>query len=219
MLEEGCVGHCAQSQRVGVHIRVETREKLRITPLGGNGLVAAASRCVGAFPVRVLESPGDEAGGMDDALARETVPGGAEQLLQGGGISTVRLARIIDASRAIAPGIPVFYHSDGDCRAIVEDLVEIGVTILNPVQPECMDPAEMKRSYGSRLAFWGTIGIQGTLPFGTPAEVREASRRVLEALASAGGLILQDGNNIPPGSPLESINAMMEAAEAFGSPG
>lgn len=52
----------------------------------------------------------------------------------------------------------------------------------------------------------------------TPAEVRAASRRVLEKLAPAGGFILQDGNNIPPGSPLENINAMMEAAEAYGRP-
>jgi uroporphyrinogen decarboxylase len=127
-----------------------------------------------------------------------------------------RLARIIAAARAIAPGIPVFYHSDGDCRAIVEDLIEIGVTILNPVQPECMDPAEMKRLYGKRLAFWGTIGIQGTLPFGTPAEVRAEVKERIRTVGAGGGLFLGPSHMIEPEVPWENIVALYEAIDEYG---
>jgi uroporphyrinogen decarboxylase len=65
-----------------------------------------------------------------------------------------RLARVIAAAKEAKPDIEIHYHSDGNCSAAVPALIEIGVTILNPVQPECMDPAEMKRLYGDRLAFW-----------------------------------------------------------------
>ena len=64
------------------------------------------------------------------------------------------LAEIIEAARAERPGIPVFYHSDGDIGEIVADLIEVGVTILNPVQPECMDPVEIKKRYGAVLTLW-----------------------------------------------------------------
>lgn len=66
-----------------------------------------------------------------------------------------RLASVIAAARAVRPVIPVFYHSDGDVRDIIGELIEIGVTILDPVQPECMDPFEIKRQYGDRLTLWG----------------------------------------------------------------
>ncbi len=70
---------------------------------------------------------------------------------------------------------------------------------------------------GGRVTLLGNVDPM-LIRFGTPGQVREASRRVLEALAPTRGLILQDGNNIPPGSPLENINAMMDASEAFGRP-
>jgi uroporphyrinogen decarboxylase len=84
-----------------------------------------------------------------------------------------RLARVIDVARSVNPGILIWYHTDGDCRAVIPELIEIGVDILNPVQPECMDPAEIKVLYGDRLSFSGTIGIQTTMPFGTPQEVKQ----------------------------------------------
>jgi uroporphyrinogen decarboxylase len=127
-----------------------------------------------------------------------------------------RMARIIDAVRAVAPGIPVFYHTDGNCTAIVEELIEIGVTILNPVQPECMDPAEAKRRWGDRLAFWGTIGIQGTLPFGTPADVRREVRERIETVGRGGGLFLGPSHMIEPEVPWANLVALYEAIDEFG---
>ncbi len=127
-----------------------------------------------------------------------------------------RLADIIAAARAIAADLPVFYHTDGDCRAIIDELIEIGVTILNPVQPECMDPAEIKRLYGNRLAFWGTIGIQGTLPFGTPADVRREVKRRMESVGRNGGFLIGPSHMIEPEVPWENIVALYEAIDEYG---
>mgnify|MGYP002682421527 CR=1 FL=1 len=64
----------------------------------------------------------------------------------------------------------------------LDDLVEIGVTILNPVQPECMDPLAVRKRMGRRLAFDGCIGTQTTFPFGTPAEMRRTVQELAQAL-------------------------------------
>ncbi len=97
----------------------------------------------------------------------------------------MKLARVTDAARSANPGIHVYYHSDGDVRAIVPELMEagVGVDVLNPVQPECMDPAELRKIYPG-LSFRGTIGTQ-TTPFGTPDEVkRTVHRRIRECGSS-----------------------------------
>jgi uroporphyrinogen decarboxylase len=127
-----------------------------------------------------------------------------------------RLGRIIDTAKAINPIIPIFYHSDGDCRAIIEDLIEIGVTILNPIQPECMNPAEIKIRYGDRLAFWGTVGTQTTLPFGTPEDVRQEIRLRMETVGYDGGLVLGPTHTIEPEVPWENIEALYKAIDDYG---
>jgi uroporphyrinogen decarboxylase len=127
-----------------------------------------------------------------------------------------RLAAVISAARAVKPDILVFYHSDGDCRAIVPELIEIGVDILNPVQPECMDPAEMKRLYGDRLAFWGTMGTQTTFPFGTPDEVRRVVRERIRTVGAGGGLLLAPTHILEPDVPWENIVAFFEAIDEQG---
>jgi len=127
-----------------------------------------------------------------------------------------RMAKIIAAARAIKPDILVFYHSDGDCRAIVPELIEIGIDILNPVQPECMDPAEMKRLYGDRLAFWGTVGTQTTFPFGTPAEMKAVVRERIQTVGRGGGLLLAPTHILEPEVPWENIIAFFEAIDEFG---
>ena len=83
-----------------------------------------------------------------------------------------RMASFIAALKAINPRVKVAYHTDGVVWPIIPDLVEIGLDILNPIQPACMDPAELKRLYGDKLCFWGTVDEQETLPFGTPEQVR-----------------------------------------------
>jgi uroporphyrinogen decarboxylase len=127
-----------------------------------------------------------------------------------------RMQRIIQAARAVRPDLPVFYHSDGNPELIIPELIEIGVTILDPVQPECIDPVMVKKRYGDRLALWGTIGTQTTMPFGTPDDVRAEVKRRIETLGYDGGLVLGPTHSLEPDVPWENIVALYEAIEEFG---
>ena len=120
-----------------------------------------------------------------------------------------RLARVIAAAKAANPDILIFYHGDGNMARIVPELIEIGVEILNPVQPECMDPFEMKKLYGDRLAFWGCVGTQTTLPFGTPASIQQTCRELIARVGSGGGLLLAPTHTIEPDVPWENIVAFI----------
>jgi uroporphyrinogen decarboxylase len=127
-----------------------------------------------------------------------------------------RMRRIIESAHAVKPGLPVFYHSDGNPSAIIPELIDIGVTILNPVQPECIDPVAVKQRYGDRLALWGTIGTQTTMPFGTPDDVRAEVKRRIETVGYDGGLILGPTHSLEPDVPWENIVALYEAIEEYG---
>jgi uroporphyrinogen decarboxylase len=126
-----------------------------------------------------------------------------------------RLARVIAAARQTNPDVIIFYHSDGDATAIVPDLIEIGVDVLNPVQPECMDPFALKRKYGDRLSFWGTLGTQSTLPFGTPQDVEHDIRERCEIVAKGGGLVIAPTHMVEPEVPWENIVAFVEAVKHY----
>jgi len=127
-----------------------------------------------------------------------------------------RLAEIIAAAKKVNPDLLVFYHSDGNIEPIIPELVEIGVDILNPVQPECMDPAWLKREYGNHLAFWGTIGTQTTMPFGAPEEVRATVKERIETVGQGGGLLLAPTHVIEPDVPWENVVAFFKAVEEYG---
>lgn len=126
------------------------------------------------------------------------------------------MAKIISAAKAVNPKIHVFYHSDGNPMEIIDELIEIGITVLNPVQPECVDPAEIKRIYGKKLAFWGTIGVQSTLPFGTPEDVRQEVKQRMNTIGKGGGLLIGPAHMIEPEVPWENLISMMDAIEEFG---
>ncbi|HEY6058007.1 MAG TPA: uroporphyrinogen decarboxylase family protein [Candidatus Limnocylindrales bacterium] len=121
-----------------------------------------------------------------------------------------RMADFIARVKAINPAVKVAYHTDGDVRAIIPELIEIGLDVLNPVQPACMDPAELKREYGDRLAFWGSIDEQHTLPFGSAADVRAEIRRRLDTIGAGGGLILGPTHHVQLDTPLENFWAMVD---------
>ncbi len=125
-----------------------------------------------------------------------------------------RLAATVRAVKSADPDVFVFYHSDGNVEAVVPELIEIGIDILNPVQPECMDPAAIKRRYGDRLAFWGTVSVQRTIPFGSPAEVRAEVQARIRPVACGGGLILAPAHVLGPETPWENVVAFFEAADA-----
>ena len=121
-----------------------------------------------------------------------------------------RWARVWDAARAIRPGIQIWYHTDGNAFAIVPELMDAGVTILNPVQPECMDPSEVRRLYPT-LTMHGTIGTQSTMPWGKPADVKRVVRERIAACGQAGRLVLGPTHVLEPEVPIANIEAYAEA--------
>lgn len=125
-----------------------------------------------------------------------------------------RLAATVRVAKDANPATKVFYHSDGNVEVFIPDLIEIGVDILNPIQPECMDPAAIKRRYGERLSFWGTVSVQRTMPFGTPDDVQAEVRARIREVGRGGGLILAPAHVLPPETPWENIVAFFEAADS-----
>jgi len=122
-----------------------------------------------------------------------------------------RLKKVIDTARDVNPEILVFYHSCGHVTEFIEGLIEIGVDILNPVQPECMSFDAVHDLYGDRLSFWGTIGTQTTLPFGTPDDVRNVVASRLEKCGEHGGIVIGPTHIVEPEVPWENIQAMVGA--------
>jgi hypothetical protein len=127
-----------------------------------------------------------------------------------------RLARVIAAARSAAPGIAVLYHSDGWFEPIIGDLVEIGVDAINPVQPEHMDAAGIRRRFGPSPALWGTVGTQSAFARAKPAEIRqEVARRIREL--GPRGLILSPAYDIDtPEISKENVAAFLAAAREYG---
>jgi uroporphyrinogen decarboxylase len=113
----------------------------------------------------------------------------------------------------------VFFHTDGDVFDLVDDFVDIGVDILNPVQTSAgrmSNLPELKRRYGSRLTFCGAVDTHRVLPSGTPEHVRREVKRVLEVMAPGGGYMVASVHTIMDDVPPENIVAMVEAVEEFG---
>jgi uroporphyrinogen decarboxylase len=124
------------------------------------------------------------------------------------------LAATVRAVKETNPATKVFYHSDGNVEAFIPDLIEIGIDILNPIQPEAMDPAAIKRQFGDRLSFWGTVSVQRTMPLGTPDDVRAEVRARIREVGCGGGLILAPAHVLGPETPWENIVAFFEAADS-----
>jgi len=120
-----------------------------------------------------------------------------------------QLSRVFEVAKS--KGICLAFHSCGAIRPIVDDLVEMQVDVLNPVQGNCpgMDPLELKKEFGDRLAFMGGMDTQDLLPNGSPDDVRKATARLVEGMtADGGGYILAASHTVPPETPDENIFAM-----------
>jgi len=127
-----------------------------------------------------------------------------------------RWRKVIRAAKDVNPDILAFYHTDGYVVPLIDDMIEIGWDILNPVQPECMDPAELKKQYGDRLAFCGTIGTQTTMPFGTTEEVKATVKERMETVGVGGGLWIAPTHRLEPEVPWENVVALFEAIDEYG---
>ncbi len=111
-----------------------------------------------------------------------------------------------------------FKHSCGSVVKFIDSFIKSGFDILNPVQCSAagMDPGYLKKTYGDRIVFWGGgVDTQRTLPFGTPAEVREEVLQRCEILAEQGGFVFNAIHNVQANTPVENIVAMFEAVQEF----
>ncbi len=112
-------------------------------------------------------------------------------------------------------------HCCGGVREIIPDLIEIGLDVLQSVQPEPpgMDPYQLKRDFGDQITFWGGLGSQSTIPFGTPDEIRSEIARLCREMGRGGGYILTPAKPLQPGTPIENAAAVVEAfLEQAGTP-
>jgi len=96
---------------------------------------------------------------------------------------------------------------------ILPDLIEVGLDVLESVQPEArgMDPYALKREFGPHITFWGGLGSQSTIAFGSPAEIRREVLRLAEEMARGGGYILGPAKALQPGTPVDNAAAVLEA--------
>jgi uroporphyrinogen decarboxylase len=124
-----------------------------------------------------------------------------------------RMAELIASLRAINPQVKVAYHTDGVVYPIIPELIEIGIDVLNPIQPLAMDPVKLKRDYGDRLCFWGSIDLQRTMPFGTPEDVKEEVWERLATIGREGGLIIGPTHNLQLDTPLENFWVLVDTIQ------
>ncbi|NLO36949.1 MAG: uroporphyrinogen-III decarboxylase-like protein [Clostridiaceae bacterium] len=127
-----------------------------------------------------------------------------------------RMKRMVDLAHQA--GVYVFHHNDGAIRAILPDLIAMGIDLLNPIQWRCrgMDRATLKQDFGRAVVFHGGMDNQVTLPFGSLADVRQEVADNIRLLGAGGGYILAPCHNIQAVSPPENIVAMYETAYALG---
>jgi len=128
-----------------------------------------------------------------------------------------RLAGMIEAARAVNPAIRVLYHSDGTTEPILDDLVEIGVAAINPVQPEHMDAVRIRRRFGRRLALWGCIGRQTTFSFERPEAIAEEVRVRVADLGRAGLILCPAYDVDEPDVAWSNVAAFLEAGRRWGA--
>lgn len=119
-----------------------------------------------------------------------------------------RVARV--AAAAQEHGWLVSLHSDGNISQVLDDLVDMGVTMVNPVQPDCMDVYAIKRRYGKNLCIYGGVSNQWTIPFGTPVEIRQEITTCFRELGKGGGYILSTGKEMRAETPVENAVAVIE---------
>jgi len=123
--------------------------------------------------------------------------------------------RIVEETRKVNPEVRFFFHCDGDLRPIVDDLIEIGFDIIDPIQPECINPAAFKARWGDRVTLEGGGSVQRTLPFGTVEEVRREVDFLMRHCAYNGGFILRASNAVSFDCPIENVVAFYETARDY----
>ena len=122
-----------------------------------------------------------------------------------------RLAKLIDTGRSIKPDMDFFFHSDGNIWELMDNIIEAGFNIINPIQPECMDYAEVKRRYGDKIIMHGCATCQRIVDMSTD-EIRSHVADIIKICGMDGGLILMPSNVVPFDAPLNNILTFYETA-------
>jgi uroporphyrinogen decarboxylase len=119
-----------------------------------------------------------------------------------------RLARMYGMVKRA--GKAVMIHSCGRVQELFPELIELGLDVFNPFQPEVMDPYETKRRFGDKLTFYGGMSVQKLLPFGTPEQIRDEARRLMDEVGRGGGYIIGPSHDMPGDIPIENMVAFIE---------
>jgi uroporphyrinogen decarboxylase len=129
-----------------------------------------------------------------------------------------RMAEVFQEFRSVNPDVVVMYHCDGAIAPILDDLIEIGLDVFNPVQPNVPghEPHELKEKFGDRLSFWGAIDQQHLLPIGTPDQIEADVKAKIDALGPGGGYMIAPAHILQGDTPLENVEAFIEAARKHG---
>jgi uroporphyrinogen decarboxylase len=129
-----------------------------------------------------------------------------------------RIKQMFDEFRKAKPDIKLAWHSCGSIIPIIPDFIEIGLDILNPIQPLAagMEPKFLKKTFGKDLTFFGGIDLQELMPYGTVQQVKEEVTRRINILGKGGGYIVAPAHNIQDDTPLQNIFAMYEAVKEAG---
>jgi uroporphyrinogen decarboxylase len=126
-----------------------------------------------------------------------------------------RFKKMIDLAHNY--GIKFLLHTDGNVESIIPLLIDIGVDILDPIQPECMDPVAIKRKFGRDICLRGGISVQDVFSRGSIDDVVKETRRIVEALKPGGGYILAPGHPVLQDDiPVENILALYETSHKYG---
>ena len=126
-------------------------------------------------------------------------------------------ARIVEHLRALRPDVRIAFHCCGYVTGLIPDLIEIGINVLEAVQPECMDLSRLKREFGRDLSFWGAVGIQYVLARSSRREVVDGVRRTLDIMAPGGGYIAAPCHTLTEEVPWENALAFHEALKSYGA--
>ena len=126
--------------------------------------------------------------------------------------------RVYGALKAANPRVMIMQHCDGAVAPILGDWIEVGLEVFNPVQPNVPghDPVELKKRFGQSLSFWGAIDQQQLLPFGTPAEIAADVREKIRILGEGGGYMASPAHIIQEDTPLENVEALIQAVVGTG---
>ncbi|MCF7928531.1 MAG: uroporphyrinogen decarboxylase family protein [Spirochaetales bacterium] len=157
--------------------------------------------------VDFFEIPGDDYGGTDDIMIS---PNSFEDMFK------PALARIVQNVKDFRSDLPVAFHSDGAITKIIGSLAEIGVDVLNPLEPlPSMDWPQVKKDFGDRMAFMGGVDLKQALT-GSADDVKADVQRCIETFGEGGGYVLTSANHMQSDIPPENIQTMFEAVKEFG---